>query len=140
MPRKEARAEVGLGAESTSAGMDEAVNPCGGGSGQFRRGSPPSRPAFELRSRSRTMCPTPTTNANRETRFRHCAGRRRAHSLCHTVRVTLADGAQRFILENLAPPPKAPPPAAEPAGQAEVALIAVEAMTLPPQPVSYKLG
>jgi hypothetical protein len=55
-------------------------------------------------------------------------------------RVTLADGAQRFILDNLAPPPKAPPPAAEPAGQAEVALIAVEAMTLPPQPVSYKLG
>jgi hypothetical protein len=77
----------------------------------------------------------------------------------------LADGTQRFIPENLAltlggegglggslaalvpllmrnlqERAKAPPPAAEPAGQAEAVPVAVEAVALPAQPVSYKLG
>jgi hypothetical protein len=77
----------------------------------------------------------------------------------------LADGTQRFIPENLAltlggegglggslaalvpllmrnlqDRAKAPPPAGEPAGQAGAAPAAVEAVALPPQPVSYKLG
>jgi hypothetical protein len=74
----------------------------------------------------------------------------------------LADGTQRFIPENLALmlggegglggslaalvpllmrnlQDRAKAPAAEPAGQAEAA-VAVEAVALPPQPVSYKLG
>jgi hypothetical protein len=140
MPRKEERAEVGLGAESTSAGMDEAVNPCGGGSGQFRRGSTPSRPAFELRSRSRTMCPTPTTNANRETRFRHFAGRRRAHSLCHTVARYARRRSAALHPGESGADAKGAAACSRAGSQAEVALIAVEAVTLPPQPVSYKLG